>query len=1143
MRILNISFKNINSLEGEGQVSFDQGPIADSGIFAITGPNGSGKSSILDVITLGLYGETFRFDKPAEHIITKLATESLAQIEFAFNGEKYRSSWHVTRNDIHQPQMTLLQLGAEEKLLAETPSQVRQYLIELTGMDFHKFSKSIVLPQGDFAAFLNALDSERMDILEKISGTDFYADYAQQIKDKHQSLLDKISLVKQDCEILPLIDDLTLEAAEQDLQDFVELSTELKAEKTEVEQQLRKFQQIQVLQKDYQQLLKTQQDLQSKVAQHEQDLQRIDNAPDSQIFTDELNLLDTLRSELTQNQQRLSSYNAELTLLQQQLNQEATGQPQTDLSNIDWVAQKQLIDGFKLKISEIKLQLPREKELSTAITQQIQDKQLNLTEVNNWLQTHQTDTQLLTDFPEIVGLRNIRSTLAELGVQQKSQNKWSKNQTTAATKNKTALTNAQLRIEELKTQIEANEAKLKEISNGKSVAELNELHAEQQLRVNEFKELLAIATVTARFSAKKSFFSWFKRQSNQSLPDVEALQKQVESFKQEFIQEDNIARALDQAIANENLLKRLNSPRDKLVEGKPCFLCGSTHHPYSIKPPVLTDSKKALTDQRSKLQVLKARIEIAEDQLSSALKKQSNSTAKQKFLAEKQTAWLVLANKLSRHRDGFSIEHLVEHKQFLADEQQELDNINNVLKLYVQLERDTANAQAEITAKQALIANLRVTAEQLDANLSERSPEAQEVFAQYTTALNEEAALSKRVELQLKQLGEKMPGKNKENELFDRLNSRRQDYQINALRQTGLQEEIGDLQEKLHQCQTVIQDLQQQLSDNLESLRTNEWLSLNLAVLDKQKLVNSTEQQVKEQRIVFESLQRSFSEKITAQGFKDINELLQTMDLVEKQPEIQARYFDYKKQLDPLQLQVLQLEFKLQAEQQNFDDSLSEQDLREMFSLLSEKAEIAEQEVSSLQNKLEKQQKYRQRYQALENQLAEYQQQLTLAEADLNELTDTTGGLQNKIRQLLISKLLSQANATLEKISGRYYLRSAESEHGLALEIEDTKQKNVRRLPKTLSGGESFVVSLALALALADIANNGKSIESLFLDEGFGNLDSEALYLAMSTLENLKFQGRTVGIISHVDGVKKRIKTQIELVKKPNGYSELKLVA
>ena len=144
---------------------------------------------------------------------------------------------------------------------------------------------------------------------------------------------------------------------------------------------------------------------------------------------------------------------------------------------------------------------------------------------------------------------------------------------------------------------------------------------------------------------------------------------------------------------------------------------------------------------------------------------------------------------------------------------------------------------------------------------------------------------------------------------------------------------------------------------------------------------------------------------------------------------------------------------------------------------------------------------------------------------------------------MLINTLLSEANRILEKINGRYYVRAADSAHGLALEIEDTRHHNQRRLPKTLSGGESFVVSLALALALAEIANNGRSIESLFLDEGFGNLDAESLYLAMGALEGLSIQGKTVGVISHVEGVKKRIKTQLELVKKADGCSELKWVA
>lgn len=117
MRILNINFKNINSLEGEGRIDFDQGPIADSGVFAITGPNGSGKTSILDVITLGLYGETFRLDKPAEHVMTKQTNDSLAQVEFMLGDARFRSSWRVERigDSALQPFMALTRLDGEDR--------------------------------------------------------------------------------------------------------------------------------------------------------------------------------------------------------------------------------------------------------------------------------------------------------------------------------------------------------------------------------------------------------------------------------------------------------------------------------------------------------------------------------------------------------------------------------------------------------------------------------------------------------------------------------------------------------------------------------------------------------------------------------------------------------------------------------------------------------------------------------------------------------------------------------------------------------------------------------------------------------------------------------------------------------------------
>lgn len=201
MKILNIRFKNINSLEGESEVNFEQPPFIDTGVFAITGPNGSGKSSILDVITLGLYGETFRFDRPADYVMTKNTVECFSVVEFSLSGEKYQSSWYVQRsegNSIQElmlPEMQLVRLNDGE-VLANTPYEVCARITEITGMNFRNFTRSIMLAQGDFSAFLNARDSERMDILEKIISTDIYADYKKEIIDNAENAQMELDLLK-----------------------------------------------------------------------------------------------------------------------------------------------------------------------------------------------------------------------------------------------------------------------------------------------------------------------------------------------------------------------------------------------------------------------------------------------------------------------------------------------------------------------------------------------------------------------------------------------------------------------------------------------------------------------------------------------------------------------------------------------------------------------------------------------------------------------------------------------------------------------------------------------------------------------------------------------------------------------------------
>lgn len=110
------------------------------------------------------------------------------------------------------------------------------------------------------------------------------------------------------------------------------------------------------------------------------------------------------------------------------------------------------------------------------------------------------------------------------------------------------------------------------------------------------------------------------------------------------------------------------------------------------------------------------------------------------------------------------------------------------------------------------------------------------------------------------------------------------------------------------------------------------------------------------------------------------------------------------------------------------------------------------------------------------------------------------------------------------------------------MEIIDFYQANSVRQMRSLSGGETFLVSLSLALGLSELAGNKTKIDSLFIDEGFGTLDSDTLDVALSALENLQSSGKMIGIISHVELLKERIATQIVVEKKAGGISNLKVI-
>jgi len=161
----------------------------------------------------------------------------------------------------------------------------------------------------------------------------------------------------------------------------------------------------------------------------------------------------------------------------------------------------------------------------------------------------------------------------------------------------------------------------------------------------------------------------------------------------------------------------------------------------------------------------------------------------------------------------------------------------------------------------------------------------------------------------------------------------------------------------------------------------------------------------------------------------------------------------------------------------------------------------------------------------------------------LKELIGSHDGakFRKHAQSISLDILTRHANRHLIKLSDRYRIcRDLTGE--LNLEIEDLHQAGAKRPMASLSGGESFLASLALALGLSDLAGRTVRIDSLFIDEGFGSLDSDSLEVAIATLESLQQDHKTVGVISHVDLLKERIGTQIIVEKKPGGVSEIRVV-
>jgi exonuclease SbcC len=300
---------------------------------------------------------------------------------------------------------------------------------------------------------------------------------------------------------------------------------------------------------------------------------------------------------------------------------------------------------------------------------------------------------------------------------------------------------------------------------------------------------------------------------------------------------------------------------------------------------------------------------------------------------------------------------------------------------------------------------------------------------------------------------------------------------------------------------------------------------------------------LKKLRAEIEALETDLLKALNAICFKTIEEA--QASLLEDGTYLQLRNEreQYQKQLNA-GLEQLQLLSKQLAELKKQDPEESLEEMQNQLAAQNEQRTGLQKILNEIRAQIRTQENYLKQLRDLKKAIAETEKK-NLKWKLLNELIgDARGKKFNDFAQdLSLSQLIILANRRLQDLSDRYLLDKADLEvEDDSLVAIDSHMGGQRRSVKTLSGGETFILSLSMALALSDLASKNVKIHSLFIDEGFGTLDPETLDQTLDTLEKLQAESsKTIGIISHVDSLKERIRTQIQLSRNGQGYSKIEI--
>ena len=677
------------------------------------------------------------------------------------------------------------------------------------------------------------------------------------------------------------------------------------------------------------------------------------------------------------------------------------------------------------------------------------------------------------------------------------------------------------------------------------------------------------------------------QQSSHIPPTLLNLDAQLNQCREQF--RVQTATLKDKELIWQQQLKitELTALREQLQPQQQCPLCGSLEHPFADYLQVdANEAEQAVQHARAQQESLRQQGATLSEQ-KSVLQAQQQQIAKQQQTLQQQLAsteqqlqalgslqldshptdtnvhsqWFANAWQLYQLRDRAQL--LVQQQQSVAAQaqlQQQSSALQALQQQLLQAQRDlqSRNQALQQAAEQLALHRQRYaqlqkdlkTAEQQSTQLAAQSAELRQALDQLLQQVGEP------VQLPLSEVALRLQSLQQQQKHWQQQETDMQQLQHQLLLlQNDLQQAAQQLThaEKLWQTQSLqptIQHSHPELSP-IEDLASAQALlaSLPSTISDQAQQIDAAsgrllqlQQQQQQLQQALEVQQQRWQQALADSPFaRESDFLLANLDETER-----LRLEQFKQQLlaaiasaEALQQQASQQIADLDAAPLANEDLNT---LQTMLASLQQQQQICSEQLGQLRQQLKQQQELASTqqalYLALQAQQAEYQDW-----QKLNQLIGSADGAKYRryAQGLTLQQLIVLANRQLQQLHSRYQLaRKPDAE--LELLVVDSWQADALRDTKTLSGGESFLVSLALALALSDLVSHKTRIESLFLDEGFGTLDPDTLETALSALDALQSSGKMIGIISHVEALKERIPVQIKVLKQAgSGWSRLVL--